>query len=157
MALNDNPLSALETLVTVLEEESCFVPALVATGELMRCGGLCELARKCFVRALKVDPQQKIAIKGLVKACVEGLEVEEAVMTHFETIRKFKRHPDFAENDFLEEDYYDYKVELCRLLRLKKKYEEAVILCKDALEEDHRNKRAKNEFVMIARAFCKEN
>ena len=64
----------------------------------------------------------------------------------FETIRKFKAHPDFAENDFLEEDYYDYKVELRKLLRQKNKYEEAVILCKDALKEDRGDERAKNEF-----------
>ena len=67
---NEDFLSALKTLVKVLEEDSCFVPALVATGELMMRRGHWELARNCFKRALKEDPQQNISLKGLVKACV---------------------------------------------------------------------------------------
>ena len=77
------------------------------------------------------------------------------MITHFETVRKLKKHPDFAENDFLEE--YDYKVELGRLLGEKNRNYKALILCKDALEEDHRNEKAKKEIPKLALTYVIES
>ena len=109
-------VSAFENLVKALEVNTRYVPALVVTGELMRLTGNFEHSRKCYRLALEEDPQQIMALKGLIKVCVDNGEVDEAVSAHFQTIRKLRFHPRLHENDFFERDY-DYRVALTCSLR----------------------------------------
>ena len=67
-----------------LEVNPRYVPALVAVGEIMSLSADFARARKCFRLALKEDPQQKMALKGIIKVCVDSRELDEAVSTHFE-------------------------------------------------------------------------
>ena len=85
-----------------------------------------------------------MALKGLIKVCVDSGVADEVVSAHFETIRKLRFHPRLHENDFFERDY-DYRGALAFMFRKSKQLSEAANLWLDALEEDRENHIAKGE------------
>jgi hypothetical protein len=94
-------LTCLKLLKKALSYDHNYLPALVATGEIMRMTGHSAEAKKYFGQALRIDEGLTTATKGLIMSCIETNSTGDDILEHFETVRTFNVNPIQPESDLL--------------------------------------------------------
>ena len=79
----------MKLLRKALSVNKTYVPALITMGELLTFKGRSQKAKLFYEEALKLDRDQTVALKGLIRACYNIKEKNECVK-HIEIILRQK-------------------------------------------------------------------